>query len=126
MSDAETVVRSFVEAFAAGDRAAMGVLVADDVTAYVTNAKGGVDRVDGRDAYMKRIPDLDSAEYTITLAQSATVAPSQALAMVEIKATRGGKELHNFAAHLCHVRAGQIDEWWMVEALPAYSDEFWS
>ena len=46
--------------------------------------------------------------------------------MVEIHAARRGRTLHNHAAHLLSVRDGLIHEWWMVEALPAESDAFWS
>lgn len=38
----------------------------------------------------------------------------------------GGKTKHNHAAYLSRVQDGQVTELWMVEALPAYSDEFWS
>ena len=44
--------------------------------------------------------------------------------MVEIYAERKERTLHNFAAFLA-VGADQLRELWMVEALPAYSDEFW-
>mgnify|MGYP003598380111 CR=1 FL=1 len=39
---------------------------------------------------------------------------------------RHGKDLHNFPAFLARVADRQIAELWMVEARPAYSDEFWS
>lgn len=45
--------------------------------------------------------------------------------MVEIKAERKGRTLHNFAAFLMDVRKGRIQAMRMVEALPAYSDAFW-
>jgi hypothetical protein len=46
--------------------------------------------------------------------------------MVEIRADQAGKRLHNFAAFLARAPAGAIAELWMVEARPAYSDEFWT
>ena len=46
--------------------------------------------------------------------------------MVEIRAEREGRALHNFAAFLTRVVDGQVRQIWMVDALPAYSDEFWS
>ena len=46
--------------------------------------------------------------------------------MVEIQAEREGRRLHNFAAFLADVDDGRVSRLWMVEALPAYSDEFWS
>ena len=46
--------------------------------------------------------------------------------MVEIRAERGGRTLHNFAALLLRVADGRISEWWMADAKPAESDAFWS
>ena len=48
------------------------------------------------------------------------------LLMVEVRAERGGRRLHNFAGHLLRIDGGRIAEWWMVDAKPAESDEFWS
>ena len=45
--------------------------------------------------------------------------------MVEIRAERKQRSLHNFAAFLATVADDRITELWMVEALPAYSDQFW-
>ena len=107
----------------------MRALLADDLIAYVTNAEGGVDRVEGRDDYLRRIEamDLKSARYSVELTQPpVSVAPDQVLAMVEVRAERGGKALHNFAAHLLRSRDGRITEWRMVDAKPAESDRFWS
>jgi len=47
------------------------------------------------------------------------------MVMVEIRAERNGRSLHNFSAFLAKTHEGQISELWMVEALPAYSDAFW-
>jgi hypothetical protein len=55
-----------------------------------------------------------------------TPRPDMVIAMVEVKAGRGVEQLHNHAAHCLFVRDGLVAEWWMVEALPAESDEFWS
>ena len=50
MPDVDSVVPHFVEAYAARDEDAMRSALAPDMTAYVTNAEGGVHRVDGREA----------------------------------------------------------------------------
>ncbi len=49
-----------------------------------------------------------------------------ALAMVEIRAARGGDRLLNRAAFLARVEGGRVTHLWMVEAQPVHSDEFWS
>ena len=125
MEDPAAVMRRLIEAFSAGDQDAMRSRLAEEMTAYVTNAEGGVDRVDGREAYVQRLLALKAPELSIDVTQSATVAPDQSLTMVEIRAEREGKSLHNFAAFLTRVQGGEVVELWMVEALPEYSDEFW-
>jgi ketosteroid isomerase-like protein len=126
MLDAAAIFRTLIAGFDAGDGAAMRAVLADDVVAYVTNADGGVDRVVGRDAYMERMPDVSGAEYSVSTTQVVTVDDTHALGMVEVKAERKGKSLLNHSAFLVRADAGAAREIWMVEALPAYSDEFWS
>ena len=46
--------------------------------------------------------------------------------MLEIRAERGGRTPHNFAAFLARTSEGQVVELWMVDAKPAYGDECWS
>ena len=125
---AETVARQFIDALSSVDLSRMRSLLADDLRACVTNAERGVDAVDGTDAYLGRIEamDLPSAEFAVEITQAATVRPDQVMVMVEIAAARGGRRLHNHAAHLLFVRDGLVAEWWMVEALPAESDAFWA
>ena len=126
MGEAEEITRAFIAAYAANDRAGARALLADDVVGYVTNAEAGVDDVRGADAYMARMPPLDDAELTIDVTQSVTVAPGQALTMVRIAAERADQSLRNFSAFLTRVEGGRLTEIWMVEAQPAFSDEFWS
>ena len=73
-----------------------------------------------------RLPDLHATGGTLTLTQVLGIDEEQALTMVEIRAEREGRALHNFAAFLTRVADGRVDRIWMVDALPAYSDEFWS
>jgi ketosteroid isomerase-like protein len=123
------VARRLLEAFSAADLDAMRALLAEDVVAYVTNAEGGVDEVQGREAYLSAVEamDLPSARFSIELTQRpVTVGPDQVLVMVEIRARRGARSLHNFAAHLVRIAGGRITEWRMVDAKPAESDAFWS
>jgi hypothetical protein len=122
----EETFRAMITAYAAGDRDTMAAALADSLVAYVTNADGGVDEVRGAADYMARVPGGD-AEYSAEVTQVVSVSPSQVLAMVEIEASRKGRTLHNHAGFLARFDAdGRVDELWMVDALPAYSDEFWS
>ncbi len=126
-SAAETVVTDFIEAFGQGNYDRMANLLADDVESYVTNAQGGSTLLRGRGAYMAAIESVDykAVGPSITITQILSVKPDQVLVMVEIKAERKGRALHNYAAFLMDVREGRIQAMRMVEALPAYSDAFW-
>lgn len=126
--DPVEVVTALVEAFGKVDVKAMTAHLAPDVEAYITNASGGRDAVVGRDALLARIGAVDygDASLTLTVTDATATRDGQALAMVEVRATRpDGRTLHNHAAHLCDVTAGRVSRWWMVEALPAESDDFW-
>lgn len=127
MSAAETAVTDFIEAFGQGDYDRMANLLAEDVESYVTNAEGGCSLLRGRGAYMAAIESVNYREVapSIAITQILSVKPDQVLVMVEIKAERKGRTLHNFAAFLMDVRKGRIQAMRMVEALPAYSDAFW-
>jgi hypothetical protein len=95
----------------------------------VTNADGEADRITSRDEYLTRIAamDLPSAQYRVRLTQSPAAIDEQlVLLMVEIRAERDSRRLHNFAAHVLRLDEGQVTEWRMVDAKPAESDQFWS
>lgn len=123
------VVAGFLDAFSDADFDGMRARMAPDMVAYVTNAEGGVDRVEGREAYLGRVEamNLPAARFSVELTQPpVAVADDLLLVMVEVRAERGGRSLHNFAAHLLRLAGGQISEWWMADAKPAESDAFWS
>jgi ketosteroid isomerase-like protein len=124
---AEAVARELIEAFCATDTGRMRSLLADDLRAYITNGEGGVDEV-GAEDYLRRVAamDLPSAQLSLTVTQTVAPRPGMIIAMVEVRAARGGRALHNHAAHCLFVRDGLVAEWWMVEALPAESEAFWS
>lgn len=127
MSD-PAIVERFLAAFAAADMRSMRDLLAPDLVAWVTNADGEMDRVEGRDAYLDRIEamDLPAANFRVELTQPPVpVQGDLVLALVEVRATRNDRTLHNFAAHLLRLRNNQIAEWWMADAKPSESDAFW-
>ena len=121
----DTVTRLFA-GYADGDTETVRGLLADDLTAYVTNAEAGVDEVSGADEYMQRLPDLTAVGGSARLTQVLGIDDRRVMVMVEIRAERKGKALHNFAAFLAEVEAERVRRLWMVDARPAYSDEFWS
>jgi ketosteroid isomerase-like protein len=126
--NAEEAVRALLDAFNAADFERMRSLLADDLRAFVTNSGGGLDQVSGASEYLERIAamDLPSARFNVSTTQLVSVRPDLVMVMVEVRAARAGRTLHNHAAHLMFIRDGKVAEWWMVEALPAESDAFWS
>jgi ketosteroid isomerase-like protein len=123
------IATDLVEAFNAGDLDRMRELLAPDLVAWVTNADGEADRITGRDEYLSRIAamDLPGARYRVTLTQSpAAIDEHLVLLMVEVRAERDGRRLHNFAAHVLRVDEGRVTEWRMADAKPVESDQFWS
>ncbi len=55
------LVRGLFEGYGRGDADAVREALSPDLVAYVTTADGGADRVEGRDAYLDRLPDLRAA-----------------------------------------------------------------
>lgn len=127
MSDAEATIHRFIKSFSNGDFEAMGDCVTEDLKAYITNAEGGVNLLSGRDAFVESVGQLDvkTVQPTLTITQILKIADDQYLFMIEVKAERKGRHLHNFAAYLTGFEAGRIKSLHMVEALPQYSDAFW-
>lgn len=75
---------------------------------------------------MARLPDLHAADGRLEVTQVLEIDSERVLTMVEIHASRKGRDLHNHAAFLARIRDGLVEDLWMVEALPAFSAEFWS
>jgi ketosteroid isomerase-like protein len=122
-------VRRFVAAMEASDMEAIASSFDPDVRAFITNAAGGTDYVEGSEALLERFPDFasmaDSFEAVTT--QVHEIDDRSVLTMVEIHARRKGRSLHNFAGILIHLSdEGRMSEYRMVEALPEESDRFWS
>lgn len=124
--DLNQLARRFFGAYGKGDLETVRSLLAEDAVSWITNAQGSVDRVTGRDAFMRRLPDTEDAELSTEITQVLAIDDERVLTGIEVRAERKGRTLHNFAAFLARVSDGLIAELWMVEARPAYSDEFWS
>jgi ketosteroid isomerase-like protein len=120
------LVRAFFEAYGRGDGDAVRDGLSPGLVAFVTTAGGAADRVEGRDAYLARLPDLRAAGGSLKVTQVLEVDEDLVLAMVEIRAERRGDRLHNHAAFLARLADGRITRLWMVEAQPAHSGDFWS
>ncbi|MEM8630187.1 MAG: nuclear transport factor 2 family protein [Pseudomonadota bacterium] len=126
-SDPSNVAASFVEAFDVADREGIAACLSADLVAEITQADGSTAQINGRDRFLASIDALDIATVhpSIKATQIAPVSSDQVMVMIEVRARRKGRSLHNFAAFLLSVCEGRITRLWMVEALPAESDLFW-
>ncbi|MEM8664103.1 MAG: nuclear transport factor 2 family protein [Pseudomonadota bacterium] len=126
-NDAQALVRRFFAAFSDNEDAAMADCLAQDVEAHITAADGGTMRLCGRDAFMANILAMDTKAVapTVQITQILSVDARNVLVMIEVKAERKGRSLHNFAAFLMAVEVGRIVRIHMVEALPQESATFW-
>jgi ketosteroid isomerase-like protein len=123
------VAERFISAFSAGEFEAMRKCLAPDLVAWVTDSDGQMNRVEGREAYLSAIEQMDllAADFSVELTQAPVkVDADRVMLMVEVRAERGGRTLHNFAGHLIRSEGEQIAEMWMVDAKPSESDSFWA
>jgi hypothetical protein len=101
-------VHRFVSALETSDMAAVAASFDPGVRAYITNAGGGTDLVEGSAALGQRFPDFaamaDSFRATVT--QAHEIDDRTVLCMVEIRAERLGASLHNFAGILIRLSEG--------------------
>jgi ketosteroid isomerase-like protein len=124
--DFDALAHRMFGAFGAGDVATMRDCMTEDMVGWITNARGGSDKVEGRENYLSRIPSVDDAEGRADVVQVLPIDGETMLVMAEIHAARKGRTLHNFGGFLARVRDGRIAELWMVDAKPAESDAFWA
>lgn len=110
------------------DYSTLRTLYADDVENYVTTKDGKTVLIKGREKYLQAIQRMDfsSVHPSLSLTQVHILNPHQALCMVEVKAQKPNKKLHNFAAYLLTFVNDKIQRCDMVEAMPAHSDFFWN
>ncbi len=122
-------VHRFVAAMEASDMETVAACFDPTVRAFITNAAGGTDLVEGSDNLRRRFPDFAAMADTFqaNVTQVHEITASTVLFMVEIRAERKGRSLHNFAGILIRLSdEGRMTEYHMVEALPEESDRFWS
>jgi ketosteroid isomerase-like protein len=121
------IVDAFLDAFARGDLVALGDLLDDSFEGLVTTADGGTVTIDA-ERYLASVAAMDvvSADLRLSVADRTPVDDDSILVMIEVRAGRRGRTLHNFSGQLAQVHDGRIVRLAMVDALPAESDDFWS
>jgi hypothetical protein len=126
MASARDVVLAFMRTFERSDLRVLRESLTDDFTGHITTAGGGVRDVD-RDGYVEsvRAMDVPTANLRLDIPNVVEIEPGRVLVMVEVHAQRGDRTLHNFSGQLVTVTDGKLSEIWMVDALPAESDDFW-
>ena len=124
----DAVARRFFDGFNNADLGVIARCLSENLGASVTQRDGSSREVRGRAAYMASVAalDLPTVRPRAWITQLLRVADDQVLVMVEIKAERKGRTLHNHAAFLMTIAGGEIQRMDMVEALPEESDTFWN
>ena len=120
-------VQRFVKAMESSDMATVKASFAPERTSIVTNTNGGTDLVEGSEALGQRFPDFAAMadSFNATVTQVHEIDNRTILFMVEIRAQRLGRSLHNFAGIFLRLTEDyKIAEYRMVEALPSASDHF--
>lgn len=123
----EILMRDFIDAFARNDLGAMGTMLSECFIGHITTTNGGTRDVTAAE-YLDGVAAMGvpSAALRLALPDVTLVGANQVMVMVEVHAERRGRSLHNFSGQLATIDSGTISELWMVEALPARSDAFWS
>jgi hypothetical protein len=116
------VAGRFLRAFSEADFEAMRAMLAEELVAYVTNADGGIDEVEGRDEYLRRIEEmgLPAARSSVALTQAPVLVGSdRTLVMVEVRSQRGDRALHTSRRTFCESPAdGSPNRRWWTQSLP--------
>lgn len=121
-------IQLLVKSLEKEDDATLCKLYADDVKNYVTDKNGGVFLIQGCENYLAAIKKMNFSKVrpTLSITQINVLNDNEALFMLEVKAKKPNKSLHNFAAYLVKFENDKIISTTMVEAMPAYSDAFWN
>ena len=95
--------------------------------AYITNAQGGVDEIKGSDAFIQRLEamDIPSTNLAMNVTQVLPIESDKIMYMVEVNVHTDKAFLHNFSGQLIQIKRNKIIKYWMVEAQPEHSDQFW-
>lgn len=122
------LIEQFVSAYSTADEYILRKLLANDLKFYATNSDAGVDLRQGVDSFLENLRRIGVAEVkpAMHITQFITLGSFQVMFMVEVKAKRKVKSLHNFAAFLVEILDAKIISVHMVEALPESSAEFWN
>lgn len=126
-SDMEAIVTSFIQAYATVDLAKLESLFLPNAIFHMTTPDGSSQPI-GVQAFIQNVIDLDvkTVQPQLTIKQTVQTAAQQVLTMVEVQAQKNKKSLHNFAGFLINFEDGKIASIFMVDALPAYSADFWT
>lgn len=103
-------------------------IFADDIENYITNSTGSVYLLKGSENYINALKKMNfnKVKPSLTITQIDVINNHEAMFMLEVKAQKPNKSLHNFAAYLVKFAGEKIVTMRMVEALPEYSDKFWN
>lgn len=128
--DMLAAVDRFLEAFNSADFDALRGLLSESLVAFVTTDDGDQATVNGADAYVASLHDMLAkapTEYSVAFTQKPMMVDGdRVLAMLEIRAAREGRTLHNYSAQLFRFDGPLVTEIRMTDAKPEESARFWA
>ena len=125
--NAETAQRAY-SAFLAGDMEAMSEMMSDDIVWHApgNNPLSGTYR--GKEevfGLFAKIGEMSDGPMEMDI-HDILANDDHVVALVGVKASRGGKRLDARSAHIMHVADGKLTEFWNFPEDPSLGDEFWS
>ena len=120
--------RAGYEAFATGDMATVGDLLADDIVWHsgVNNILTG--DYEGKEAvfnYFARLMQETGGTFKNEI-HDMLANDDHGVALVTFSATRGDKSLEGSIVHVFHMRDEKMTEFWAISEDQAQFDEFWA
>jgi uncharacterized protein len=122
----EDLLRRGYDAFARGDMDTLDELFADDIGWHAAGDNPlagdyrGKQEVFGLFARLNELADSFEQEIHDVIAND-----EHAVALVKVRATRGGRTLEQNAVHVWHMADGQVTEYWLHPYDQAEADAFW-
>jgi ketosteroid isomerase-like protein len=120
--------RAGYAAFATGDMAAVGDLLADDIVWHSGGSNILTGDYEGKEAvfnYFARLMQETGGTFKNEI-HDMLANDEHGVALVTFSAARGGKSLEGSIVHVFHMRDGKMTEFWSISEDQAQFDEFWA
>lgn len=123
----EELVRQGFKAFQQGDMETLSGLFADDATWHSAGDNPVAGVFEGKDEIFANFGQVQQRVDTLEQEIHDVLAnDNHAVALVKLKATRGGKQLEQDQAFVFHVEDEKVQSVWLLNFDTREADDFWS